>query len=218
MSFDPTLQEKTHTHADQNRVSGKAAIDQCLKTIMALTSEDLSHPERRLALIAMRDTINTLLARYCEPKAEQNVESHGHGESLDEPQTSWRSKKKNQSEKDQKRARLEKREEILRELRSRITNFKTESTQPATPEEQHEASEKLQVGIDAFEMRRQRASFWPQGSVEWARQLLGVELWMTPTERRQCYIDMVKACHPDHNHSVATDAIQLVNAAWDVLR
>jgi hypothetical protein len=112
---------------------------------------------------------------------------------------------------------LEKREEILRNLRNRVSEFKSEKIEDKEPSRDADA-QSAGKRLEKFEMRRQRASFWPQGSVEWARQLLGIELGMDSSEKRQCYLEMVKACHPDHNQAVPPDAIQLVNAAWEIVR
>lgn len=230
-------------HSEQTPPSASAeTISQCLRMVMGLSAHDLSQPSNQAALRALRDTINSLLKMQTEsaetrrempdsddtdaPLRTSRIFSFKE-ESMDEtPATDstasenrlWRSRRKSTQEKDEKRARLEKREEILRNLRNAVSEFKAEKTDDHPLSSPSNRAKSEENPLDKFEMRRQRASFWPQGSKEWARQLLCVELGMDASERRQCYIDMVKACHPDHNQNIAPDAIQLVNAAWDILR
>jgi hypothetical protein len=134
----------------------------------------------------------------------------------DEPSPQFRrARVRSNSEKLERKARLEKREAILKDLRSRVNKFKDELDDVgAHTDQQNDFS----LSPETFQARLHKASFWPVGSPEWARQLLGVELGMTDTERRQCYIQMVKFCHPDHNAQLGADAIQQVNAAWEVIR
>jgi hypothetical protein len=216
--------------------------------VMALSGQDLADSGNRSALRALKDTIDALLKRHpetSEARQEESVHLNTAAsfafsspvrparstlgvEELEEesfdattpaPENRmWRSKRKSSQEKEEKRARLEKREEILRNLRNAVSEFKAEKGDELSGSASSAAAKSQFNPLDKFEMRRQRASFWPQGSKEWARQLLGVELGMDANEKRQCYLDMVKACHPDHNQNIAPDAIQLVNAAWEVLR
>ena len=225
-------------HPEQSQVaSAPEAISHCLKMVMALSISDLSESSSLSALRALRDAIDSLLKRHAaantqehstmtenHPKAGRFGASEVSGRNSDEDDGEsepgsrfWRSKRRSQSEKDEKRARLEKREEILRNLRNRVSEFKSEKIEDKESSRDADA-QSAGKRLEKFEMRRQRASFWPQGSVEWARQLLGIELGMDSSEKRQCYLEMVKACHPDHNQAVPPDAIQLVNAAWEIVR
>jgi len=225
-------------HPEQSQVaSAPEAISHCLKMVMALSISDLSESSSLSALRALRDAIDSLLKRHTaantqehstmtenHPKAGRFGASEVSGRNSDEDDGEsepgsrfWRSKRRSQIEKDEKRARLEKREEILRNLRNRVSEFKSEKIEDKEPSRDADA-QSAGKRLEKFEMRRQRASFWPQGSVEWARQLLGIELGMDLAEKRQCYLEMVKACHPDQNQAVPPDAIQLVNAAWEIVR
>lgn len=230
-------------HPDKSQMtSASEAISHCLKMVMALSISDLSESSSLSALRALRDTIDSLLQRHAtastqdhstvtenHPKAGRFGASEVSGRNSDEEDGAsdsgasepgarfWRTKRRSQSEKDEKRARLEKREEILRNLRNRVAEFKSEKIEDKEPGREADA-QSAGKRLEKFQMRRQRASFWPQGSVEWARQLLGIELGMDLAEKRQCYLEMVKACHPDQNQAVPPDAIQLVTAAWEIVR
>ncbi|NBW81672.1 hypothetical protein EBR21_07945 [bacterium] len=194
----------------------RTAITQCLKTITALNSVDLVDPENRVALAAIAETINSLLARTAQPlDSSESVSEKKHHTAENEGQQYWRARVKTSSEKQEKKARLEQREAILRDLRSRITRAKGEHVDFEIDDSTHVSQPSE---LPNFELRRQRASYWTEGSVEWARQLLGIELGMTSSEKRQKYLEMVKVCHPDHNQNVSQDAIQLVNAAWEIVR
>jgi|GEM_PF-627966 len=235
-----------HDHHHSGRTPPPACsetIAQCLKMVMSLSANDLAQPSSRSALRALRDTIDALLKKHEEvvpspdvfhERGSTNVSSHASRAFFTEEEIEseiasdsttagvesrvWRSRRKSSQEKEEKRARLEKREEILRNLRNAVSEFKAEKNEDASVTTSFVSSQPEIDPLDKFEMRRQRASFWPQGSKEWARQLLGVELGMDANEKRQCYLEMVKACHPDHNQNIAPDAIQLINAAWEVLR
>ncbi|MFZ9519233.1 MAG: J domain-containing protein [Silvanigrellaceae bacterium] len=194
----------------------RMAIANCLKAITALNSAALADPENRVALAAIAETIKSLLARSVPiPENEVSDSSQKRHEAEAEGQNYWRARVKSNSEKQEKKARLEQREAILRDLRSRITRAKGERSDFEVEDEQTSTPH---AELPDFESRRQRASYWTEGSVEWARQLLGIELGMTTSEKRQKYLEMVKVCHPDHNRSIARDAIQLVNAAWEIVR
>lgn len=202
----------------------RVVVEQCLNTLRSLGEAELRDPQLRLALSALASTAQGLLVG--EPPAaqtprfnktrvvdEQREEPGLPDEGHQGPQY-WRTRVKSTAEKQEKKARLEKREAILRDLRSRVSQFKDDNGEMNLASE---SGDDDAVSFETFETRRQRASFWPEGSIEWARQLLGIELGMTQTEKRQRYLEMVKVCHPDHNRTVSPDAMQLVNAAWDVI-
>jgi hypothetical protein len=184
---------------------------------MALKTVDLADPENRVALAAISETINSMLARSAQASSNKDAVFEEKPQSADsnEGQHFWRARVKSNSEKQQKKARLEQREAILRDLRSRVTRAKEER---GDFEIDDSTASSQRSELPNFEMRKQRASYWAEGSVEWARQLLGIELGMTSSEKRQKYLEMVKVCHPDHNQNVSQDAIQLVNAAWEIVR
>lgn len=187
-------------------------ISQCLRMVMALTARDLAEPSNQSALRALRDTIDSLLKRHGEA-TEPRFEPTPASEYRTRP-----SRYKSNQEKEEKRARLEKREEILRNLRSAVSEFKAEKTADISDTDSSGSAQSKSPMLEKFEIRRQRASFWPYGSKDWARQLLGIEIGMDASEKRQCYLDMVKTCHPDHNQNIAPEAMTMVTAAWEVLR
>jgi hypothetical protein len=207
---------ETSTHSEETP-SARTVISHCLKTIMALKTVDLADPENRVALAAISETINSMLARSAQASSNKDAVFEEKPQSADsnEGQHFWRARVKSNSEKQQKKARLEQREAILRDLRSRVTRAKEER---GDFEIDDSTASSQRSELPNFEMRKQRASYWAEGSIEWARQLLGIELGMTSSEKRQKYLEMVKVCHPDHNQNVSQDAIQLVNAAWEIVR
>jgi len=216
------------------------AIDQCLRTILNLRAADYQDPQVRSALLAVSTTVNRLLALEIPESApskestqkstrvEDSTASIDESDVADASQSSestfkhWRGRVKSSAEKQEKKARLEKREAILRDLRSRVTQYREEQSDKVQEAETSAPSSfstsASAPSFETFELRKHRASFWPEGSVEWARQLLGIEMGMTHAEKRQRYVEMVRVCHPDHNQSAPPDAIQLVNAAWEVVR
>lgn len=223
-----------------NSSDARQAIDQCLRTILNLRASDYQDPQVRSALLALSAAVNRLLALET-PEPAQAKESTQKSTRVEDSSTCidesdladvsepsentfkhWRGRMKSSAEKQEKKARLEKREAILRDLRSRVTQYREEQGDKAPESEPAVQSSSTPStstpSFETFEMRRHRASFWPEGSVEWARQLLGIEMWMTHAEKRQRYVEMVRVCHPDQNQSVPSDAIQLVNAAWEVVR
>jgi hypothetical protein len=226
---------------DASRAQGSASdarqcVEHCLRTLLAVTPSELKSPDLRSALIALQGTLQGLLAKDNServqtksapqdnsPLDEVQIDSDSadlgdSSEAREHSQTKhWRARVKTSAEKLEKKARLEKREAILRDLRSRVTQFRDEQVgHDSVTAKEFETSGV--VSFETFEMRRHRASFWPEGSADWARQLLGIELGMTQAEKRQRYVEMVRVCHPDQNHSVPPDAIKLVNAAWEVVR
>lgn len=227
MSSDSFSTEKNFKTASSEPIAA------CFKSLLSLSHTDLAEAETTAGLVSLRNLIDSLL-KQCEPEPLRESGSSSTSatskrkaaagsdfdasESADEEPPAearfWRSKRRSQSEKDEKKARLEKREEILRQLRNRVSEFKSSSTDEFGAESSTQGS----TGPEKFEVRYQRASYWPQGSVEWARQILGIELGMTDAEKRQCYLQMVKSCHPDHNQNIPPDAIQHVNAAWELIR
>lgn len=232
-------------HSPEQEAIGSvdANITQVLKIVMSLSHRQLSS-QSLAGLKAIRDTADRLISEANQlasmaPDVEHtqtaeriqkafNDPAHASG-TTDEPANEphyWRSRRKTQSERDEKKARLAKREELIRQLRCRVNESKKSEPNDefeGTGSQQQQDAE-LQKGnqrtipTERYSVRLQRASFWPQGSVEWARQLLGVELGMTESEKRQCYLEMVKMCHPDQNTQVPADAMQWVNLAWERLR
>lgn len=196
---------------DKSRDS-QQSVEQCLKMVMTLSANDLNNPQIRSGLSSIITTIQSLLdhslgTHQRKQRADAEKSSRSGAEQMN---PTWRGRVRTAAEKNEKKTRLEKREAILRDLRSRVSQFKSQQNDNDSEEDNFSFSD--------FEARQQRASFWPEGSLDWARQLLGIELWMTESEKRQCYLQMVKICHPDQNQSVPTDAIQRVNAAWDIVR
>ncbi|MEY3901308.1 MAG: DnaJ domain [Pseudomonadota bacterium] len=179
---------------------------------MSLSADDLQDPQIRSGLLAVTETIQSLLQRHTQPvrQTPEEIPDSGEEEEVRAPQF-WRAKNKSQAEKNEKKARLEKREAILRDLRSRVTQFKNEN------QDFDDDNVRSSSVAESFDARLQRAAFWPAGSLEWARQLLGIELGMTAAEKRQRYLDMVKVCHPDQNRAIDPQAIQQINAAWDIV-
>lgn len=110
------------------------------------------------------------------------------------------------AERQQKKARLEMREAILKDLRTQLADGGSG------------AVTELRESCDSFEERLRQASIWPLGSHEWARQLLGIDRRMSPSDMRQRYLSMVKLVHPDRHQFVSQDAIRLVNTAWEILQ
>lgn len=208
MSHDPSNRPGATSTAQQT-------VDQCLRMVMALNSSDLRDPQIRTGLSALVETIQNLLSIREQPVEPPVAESIEEDESFARPAGAWRSRVKTNAEKQEKKARLEKREAILRDLRSRVSQFKSDNEDLNFSETE---SVESYFKSETYEARRQRASFWPDGSQEWARQLLGIELAMSPEEKRQRYLQMVKLCHPDHNQNISTEAIQQVNAAWLLVR
>ncbi|MEY3903688.1 MAG: hypothetical protein RL189_2994 [Pseudomonadota bacterium] len=197
-------------------LSARAAVEQCLRMVMALTPAELRDPQIRLALSAISSSVQSLLVQ--NPVVENEIPTNPSVDDAeqDEPSPQFRrARVRTNSEKLERKARLEKREAILKDLRSRVNKFKDELDDvDAHSGQQQDVS----LSLETFQARLQKASFWTVGSPEWARQLLGIELGMTDAERRQCYIQMVKFCHPDHNAQLGADAILQVNAAWEVIR
>lgn len=200
------------------RSSARATTEQCLRMVMALTPTDLRDVQVRSALSAISSSVQSLLAQTSavekEIPTDSPDENHKDAEQ-EQSQPFRRARVRTNSEKLERKARLEKRAAILQDLRSRVGKFK-EQLGDTDSHSDHQQSASL--SLETFHARMQRASFWPSGSPEWARQILGVELGMTEAERRQCYIQMVKFCHPDRNPQLDGDAIQNVNAAWEVIR
>lgn len=196
--------------------SAGAAVEQCLRMIMALTPTELRDPQIRLALSAVSSSVQSLLSQNTIAESEIPTKTSDDEVEREEQSPQFRrARVRTNSEKLERKARLEKREAILKDLRSRVNKFKDElDDADAHTGQQQDFS----LSPETFQARLHRASFWPAGSTEWARQLLGIELGMTDAERRQCYIQMVKFCHPDHNTQLGGDAIQQVNAAWEVIR
>jgi predicted RNA-binding Zn ribbon-like protein len=223
------------SRAQGSAIDARQCVEQCLKSVLTLTPAELRNPELRSALTSLQLTVQKLLAvdvserpevkssaqtsaRVQEP--QDDFDASDFAESADGREHSakpWRTRIKSSAEKQEKKARLEKREAILRDLRTRVSQFRDEQAGHETFNE-NKSESAASMSFETFEMRRHRASFWPEGSSDWARQLLGVELWMSHAEKRQRYVEMVRICHPDHNKSVPPEAIQLVNAAWEVIR
>jgi hypothetical protein len=219
--------------------------EKCLQIVLSLSGSTQPLPEDVSGLKVLRDSLDTII-RKCEASARPREEDNSSepssqrsfavrdggsrmkplegSESSPEddafPQDKfWRSKRRTQSEKDEKKARLEKREEILRDLRARVSGFRSEPDEMATPQTPPASRQSgTKISIEVFNSRIQRASYWKRGTLDWARQLLGVELGMTFAEKRQSYLDMVKVCHPDHNPAAGPDAMQEVNEAWEILQ
>lgn len=219
--------------------------EKCLQIVLSLSGSTQPLPEDLSGLKVLRDSLDSII-RKCEASARSGEEDNSSepssqrsfavrdgGSRMRPPEGSesspeddafpqdkfWRSKRRTQSEKDEKKARLEKREEILRDLRARVSGFRSEQDEvstPQTPDASRQAGTK--VSSEVFTARIQRASYWRRGTLDWARQLLGIELGMTLAEKRQSYLDMVKVCHPDHNPAAGPDVMQDVNEAWEILR
>ncbi|MEY4064414.1 MAG: DnaJ domain [Pseudomonadota bacterium] len=219
--------------------------EKCLQLVLACSSSGHPQPQDVSGLKVLRDSLDSIIKKYEAAPPAQDADSRAervaqpfskNKESVsqqtfvieDEPVSDedaspqskfWRSKRRSQSERDEKKARLEKREEILRDLRARVSGFRSEfDDPPASSSDCPSGRETSKMTFEVYAQRIQRASYWPRGTPDWARQLLGVERGMTPAEKRQCYLDMVKVCHPDHNPSARPDAMQDVNEAWDILR
>lgn len=225
-----------HPEGNEHMDSTESSISNILKLILNLSPEKVKGSQALTGLRVIREAIDRLIADASraellqpEEASERQQQTFASGERLsfhsapDSEQSEsehsyWRTKRKTQTQKDEKKARLAKREELIRQLRNRVSeNFKNDSQNTSTAGET--SSDNLNSNnANRFSIRLQRASFWPTGSVEWARQLLGIELGMTEKEKRQCYIEMVKLCHPDHNEQAGADAIQMVNSAWELLR
>ena len=216
--------------------SADTSVSHILKLILALSPDKLKSSQSMTGLKVIREAIDRLIVEASRLESEQTNEPTEPEQSTFKTQTStffrrqsepeqsdsensyWHAKRKTQTQRDEKKARLAKREELIRQLRNRVSEgLKTDHVEASTQREQSSTSP-FTCEPDRFSMRLQRASFWPFGSVEWARQLLGIEMGMTEAEKRQCYIEMVKLCHPDHNSQVSADAIQMVNSAWELLR
>lgn len=219
---------------DTERV--ESSVSQILKLILSLSPAKVRASQSLAGLTAVRDALDKLILETSnsEPDSTERTDatrrpSYTAKQSpIEEPELQsemfhsgnayWRTKRKTQEQRDEKKARLAKREELIRQLRSRVSeSLKSDNLETSIQEDR--ASHQFTSGEqDKYSTRLQRASFWPTGSVEWARQLLGVELGMTEAEKRLRYIEMVKLCHPDHNNHVPADAIQMVNEAWELLR
>lgn len=211
------------------------AITNCLRQLMLLSQADLGDPSIRSSLRALRDFVDSVLARAVE-SVEQNFELQESNFKRRSPenrkdfgesgkaqtsntfeQSAWQSRRRSKLEKDEKRARREQREEILRDLRHRVSEIKSGASSVPVNTIENAVPEDESKKFD-FAVRYQRASVWPQGSLDWAHQFLGIEAGMSDAEKRHCYLQMVKACHPDLNKTVPINSIQLVNSAWELIR
>ncbi|MEY2987521.1 MAG: DnaJ domain [Pseudomonadota bacterium] len=220
----------------QEKDSVESSVSDILKLILSLSPEKLRSSQSLTGLKVIREAIDRLIAEASRSDASQfreppesvrpnqtangtsSFETSCEPEQNDSENLYWRAKRKTQNQRDEKKARLAKREELIRQLRNRVSESLRNDHLETSSQCDQAQSECNSVEVDRFADRMQRASFWPAGSVEWARQLLGIEMGMTESEKRQCYIDMVKLCHPDHNRQVSAEAIQMVNSAWELLR
>ena len=232
------LNDSSRSHGSASDV--RQSVEQCLRTVLTLSPSDLRSTDIRSTLANLQQTLQRLLSmdvserpdKGCTPKdsgpahkvrnspngADSLQDDEEQEQEQQEQQTKpWRMRVKSSAEKIEKKARLEKREAILKDLRSRVSQFRDGQTSEDSIKEP-KAESASSVSFGTFEARKHRASFWPEGSADWARQILGIEIWMTQAEKRQRYVEMVRVCHPDQNQSVPADAIQTVNAAWEVIR
>ena len=136
-----------------NSSDARQAIDQCLRTILNLRASDYQDPQVRSALLALSAAVNRLLALET-PEPAQSKESTKNSTRVEDSSTCidesdladesepsentfkhWRGRVKSSAEKQEKKARLEKREAILRDLRSRVTQYREEQGDKAPESE-----------------------------------------------------------------------------------
>lgn len=216
--------------------SAESSVSHILKLVLGLSADKVRSGQALATLNLIREAIERLISETSRSASSQpeapsaqhqpniykksaSFFQNGDDSELSDTENSyWRTKRKTQTQRDEKKARLAKREELIRQLRTRVSESLRNDISETSAQGEPSSPPFDSGSADRFSTRLQRASFWPEGSVEWARQLLGIEMSMTESEKRQCYIEMVKLCHPDHNSQVSTDAIQMVNSAWDLLR